>query len=138
MHVSSFNVIIKNMSTTQTKNDIFLNDTCMERNTIESLVVKYNYRAILTLWTPCTKVNVCMHIHTQPLKTSIRKKCVDHKSFMMHANACCTCNFISTCTCLLPKQECVTQISVVIILKKSVHSSSLLTSVWVVKTTYTR
>ena len=23
---------------------------------------------------------------------SVSEKCVDHKSFMMHANACCTCN----------------------------------------------
>ena len=31
---------------------------------------------------------------------SVSKKCVNHKSFMMHANACCTCSHISTCDML--------------------------------------
>ena len=31
---------------------------------------------------------------------SVSKKCVDHKSFMMLAKACCTCSHISTCDML--------------------------------------
>ena len=67
---------------------------------------------------------------------SVSKKCVDHINFMMHANACCTCDLNSTCDMLgycyvfsrthysddftnaslqysHAEQECVTKISVV-------------------------
>ena len=43
------------------------------------------------------RVNVCIHIlRYRFYMYSASKKCVDHKSFMMHANTCCTCNHIST------------------------------------------
>ena len=42
-----------------------------------------------------------MHLHRYRFYMhSVSKKCVDHKSFMMHANACCTCSHISTCDML--------------------------------------
>ena len=46
------------------------------------------------------QVHVCMQIHTlnrcRLYMHSVSKKCVYHSNFMMHANACCTCNLIIT------------------------------------------
>ena len=48
------------------------------------------------------RVHVCMHIHCYRLYMhNVSKKFADHKHFMMHANACCTCNHISTCDMLV-------------------------------------
>ena len=55
----------------------------------------------LTLSTPRMRVHVCMHMHHYRCYIySVSKKCVVHKSFIMHGNASCTCNHISTCDML--------------------------------------
>ena len=48
-------------------------------------------------------VRICMHAHTtitpfmHDLHIACKNMLISH-NFMMHANACCTCNLISTCT----------------------------------------
>ena len=99
----------------------------------------------------CMRVHVCMHcfcyqhifytytvhvksitVHVQCTCTAIDftwtvyvKKCVDNKSFMMHANACCTCNLKSIhVTCLVTTTAVSSQESIIQMTSLMHHSST--------------
>ena len=53
----------------------------------------------------------------------VSKKCVDPKCFMMHANACCTCNLKSTCD-MLGYYNCVSSQEPIIQMTSLMHHFS--------------